>query len=118
MIPPSRVIATIPTVGIKAAGKAQDSTPSHEVLLEKNFTGLLRIKVRGQSSGDRIVITAADAPNPKSVFNQVSEYIGPRLLPRDSSGLRGPIGRTLARPASMAGSGPGVSEKKTCGRAD
>ena len=75
MIPPSRVIATIPTVEVKDAGKAQDGAPLHEVLLEKNFTGFLRIKVRGQSAGERIVITVADAPSPKSVFNQVSEFI-------------------------------------------
>lgn len=75
MIPPSRVIATIPTVDVKAAGKAKNGEPLHEVLLEKNFTGFLRIKVRGQSRGDRILITVADAPNSKSVFNQVSEYI-------------------------------------------
>lgn len=75
MIPPSRVIATIPTLDIKAAGKAKNGAPLHEVLLEKNFTGFLRIKVRGQSRGDRILITVADAPDPKSVFNQISEYI-------------------------------------------
>lgn len=75
MIPPSRVIATIPTIGVKPAGKADDGSLLHEVILEKNFTGFLRIKLRGQSSGDRILITVADAPNPKSAFNQISEYI-------------------------------------------
>jgi alpha-L-rhamnosidase len=75
MIPPSRVIATIPTVEVKAAAAAENGEAVHEVLLEKNFTGFLRIKVRGQASGDRIRITVADAPDPKSVFNQVSEYI-------------------------------------------
>jgi alpha-L-rhamnosidase len=75
MIPPSRVIAGIPSIEIMAAGKAKDDAPLHKVRLEKNFTGFLRIKVRGQSRGDRILITVADAPDPKSVFNQVSEYI-------------------------------------------
>ncbi len=75
MIPPSRVIATIPAVSVKPAGTTKDGSPLHEVLLEKNFTGFLRLKLRGQSSGDRILITVADAPSPKSVFNQVSEYL-------------------------------------------
>lgn len=75
MIPPSRVIATIPTIDVKAAGTSESGEAVHEVLLEKNFTGFLRIKMRGQSKGDRIQITIADAPDPKSVFNQVSEYV-------------------------------------------
>jgi alpha-L-rhamnosidase len=75
MIPPSRVIVSVPTVEITDAGKAENGDPLHQVLLEKNFTGFLRIKVRGQASGDRIVITVADAPSPNSVFNQISEYI-------------------------------------------
>ncbi len=75
MAPPSRVITTIPTIEIKPAGNTPEGEPLHEVLLEKNFTGFLRIKVRGQSRGDRIVITVADAPSPKSVFNQISEFI-------------------------------------------
>jgi alpha-L-rhamnosidase len=75
MIPPSRVIATIPTIDVKAAARTENGEAVHEVLLEKNFTGFLRIKVRGQTSGDRFRITTADAPDPKSVFNQVSEYI-------------------------------------------
>lgn len=75
MVPPSRVIATIPAVEMKATGTTPEGDPLHEVLLEKNFTGYLRINMRGQSRGDRIVITVADAPSPKSVFNQISEYI-------------------------------------------
>ena len=75
MVQPSRVIATIPTVAVKESGKAEDGAKLHEVRLEKNFTGFLRIKVRDQSRGDRILITVADALDPKSVFNQVSEYI-------------------------------------------
>jgi alpha-L-rhamnosidase len=75
MAPPSRIITTISTIEIKATGNTPEGEPLHEVLLEKNFTGFLRIKVRGQSRGDRIVITVADAPSPKSVFNQISEFI-------------------------------------------
>ena len=75
MIPPSRVIATIPTVEVKPAGQTDQGALRHEVLLEKNFTGFLRIKVRGQSRGDRVLIQVADAPSPRSVFNQISEYI-------------------------------------------
>lgn len=75
MIPPSRIIATIPAVSVKPAGTTKDGSPLHEVLLEKNFTGFLRLKLRGQSSGERILITVADAASPKSVFNQVSEYL-------------------------------------------
>ena len=75
MTPPSRVIATIPAIEIKNAGTTEEGEPLHEVLLEKNFTGYLRIHMRGQSRGDRVVITVADAPSPDSVFNQISEYI-------------------------------------------
>lgn len=75
MIPPSRVIATIPAIEVKEAGVAKGGAAFYEVLLEKNFTGFLRVKIRGQSRGDRILITVADAPSPESVFNQVSEYI-------------------------------------------
>lgn len=75
MVPPSRVIATIPAIEIKAVGKAKNGSLIHEVLLEKNFTGFLRVKMRGQATGDRITITTADAPSPQSEFNQVSEYI-------------------------------------------
>jgi alpha-L-rhamnosidase len=75
MIPPSKIIATLPATTIKRAGKTPGGAPVHEVILEKNFTGFLRIKVRGQSRGDRIRMTLADAPDPNSVFNQVSEYI-------------------------------------------
>jgi alpha-L-rhamnosidase len=75
MMPPSRVIATVPAVEVKAAGKAEDGASVHEVVLEKNFTGFLRLRMRGQTSGDRIIITVADARSPQSDFNQMSEYI-------------------------------------------
>ena len=75
MVPPSRVIATVPATEVKEAGKVENGSPLYEVLLEKNFTGFLRVKMRGQARGDRILITVADAPSPESVFNQISEYI-------------------------------------------
>ena len=75
MVPPARVIATIPAVAVKEGAKTENGAPLYEVLLEKNFTGFLRVKTRGQARGDRIVITSADAPSPESVFDQISEFV-------------------------------------------
>lgn len=62
MMPPSRIIATIPAIKLVHQGKTKDGQNIHRVVMEKNYTGFFEMKLRGQQSGDLISIEAFDDP--------------------------------------------------------
>jgi len=68
MMEPTRVIETIPAKSFKGEGP-------YRFDLGKNFTGWLDIRIRGQESGDRILIKVADDEGTVQDFGQLQEYI-------------------------------------------
>ena len=75
MMEPTRIVETIHAIDVGASAQPVDEGPTYKVVMAKNFTGWLEIKIRGQAAGDVVTIRIADNDRTVQSFGQRSQYV-------------------------------------------